>query len=247
MSPIPGDALDATPPKTVHTAYWEDFIDIFHSPSAVFARRENGNAWIPIVVLTVLLTVLFLAGQGVLSPLMDSEFNRRAAEMMKRNPNLTADRLASMRHFQEMFAPVFVLVAVPISIFVTAVVLWVVGKIVDATESLRTAVIVTAYAMVPKVVDSIVSIVQAMFMDPSSLTNVKQLSLGPARFLNPDTTAPLALALLGRLDIFTIWITVLLAIGLAVTGRIPRTRAAVAAVVVWLLGSVPGIIQAVRS
>ena len=36
----------------------------------------------------------------------------------------------------------------------------------------------------------------------------------------------------------------LLAIGLAVTGNIPRTRAAIAAALVWLLGAAPLLLQA---
>jgi len=47
--------------------------------------------------------------------------------------------------------------------------------------------------------------------------------------------------LLGRMDVFTIWVTVLIAIGLAVTGRIPRGRAVMAAVVIWLIGALPGL------
>jgi hypothetical protein len=56
----------------------------------------------------------------------------------------------------------------------------------------------------------------------------------------------MVLALLGRVDLFTIWVTVLLAIGLAVTGKIPRSKAAVAAVIVWLVGALPGVLQAAR-
>ena len=33
---------------------WEDFIDIFYAPSAVFARRARGNVWIPLTVVTLL-------------------------------------------------------------------------------------------------------------------------------------------------------------------------------------------------
>ena len=45
---------------------------------------------------------------------------------------------------------------------------------------------------------------------------------------DPDATSPALLAFIGRLDVFTIWVTVLLAIGLSVTGNIPRSRAAIA-------------------
>jgi ABC-type transport system involved in cytochrome c biogenesis permease component len=53
--------------------------------------------------------------------------------------------------------------------------------------------------------------------------------------------------LLGRVDVFTIWVTVLLAIGLSVTGRIPRSRAAIAAVIVWICGALPQLLGAMRS
>ena len=42
----------------------------------------------------------------------------------------------------------------------------------------------------------------------------------------------------------TIWVTVLLAIGLSVTGKVSRGNAAIAGMLVWILGSLPGLIQA---
>jgi ABC-type transport system involved in cytochrome c biogenesis permease component len=54
-------------------------------------------------------------------------------------------------------------------------------------------------------------------------------------------------ALASRVDVFTIWITVLLAIGLAVVGRIPRQQAAIAAAIVWLLGALPAMLGALRA
>ena len=73
-----------------------------------------------------------------------------------------------------------------------------------------------------------------------------RLTLGIGRFLDPDTTSPLLLAVVGRVDLFTIWITVLIAIGLCVTGRIPRGKAAIAAAIVWLIGGLPLILPALR-
>jgi hypothetical protein len=68
--------------------------------------------------------------------------------------------------------------------------------------------------------------------------------VGIARFLDPDTTSPLLLALLNRVDVFTIWVTVLLGIGLAITGKIPRGKAMIAAVIVWLIGALPTVYPA---
>jgi len=54
------------------------------------------------------------------------------------------------------------------------------------------------------------------------------------------------LGLVGRIDVFTIWVTILLAIGLAVTGKIPRSRAAIAGVLMWVLGALPTLAGALR-
>jgi hypothetical protein len=89
--------------------------------------------------------------------------------------------------------------------------------------------------------------VQGLLLDPATLNGRFRLSLGVGRFLDPDTASPVLLALLGRVDVFTIWITVLLAIGLSVTGRIPRSRAAVAAAIVWVAGALPQLLGALRS
>lgn len=226
---------------------WEDFIDIFHSPSDVFARRENGNVWIPMLTVAVILTVLFYATKGVLQPVMDAEFQRGAAAAMRKNPQITEEQMASMRGFQEKFAGILILIFVPIGIFFNGLALWLIGKLMDATESLRTAVIVAAYAFVPRIVESLVNTVQALILDSSSMTSHYSLTLGIGRFLNPDTSSPFVLAILGRVDLFTIWATILLAIGLSVTGKIPRSRAAMAAAMVWLLGSLPALLGALRS
>jgi hypothetical protein len=106
--------------------------------------------------------------------------------------------------------------------------------------------VVAAYAYVPRVLDGVINAVQAVVVDPSYLDGRFRLTLGIGRFLDPDETSPLLLALVGRIDVMTIWITVLLAIGLSVTGRIPLRRAAVAAAIVWFIGALPLVFQALR-
>ena len=73
------------------------------------------------------------------------------------------------------------------------------------------------------------------------------MTLGLGRFFNPDTANPLLLALIGRIDVITIWVTVLLAVGLSITGKISRGQAALAAALVWLIGAVFPVIGAIRA
>ena len=78
-------------------------------------------------------------------------------------------------------------------------------------------------------------------MDTSKFRGMYSISFSPARFMDPDTTSPILLAFAGRVDIFVLWSTVLLAIGLHVLGRVPRTQAYIVAAVVWLLGVLPAL------
>jgi hypothetical protein len=222
---------------------WEDFIDIFYAPSSVFARRAESGFLLPMVVVTVLTGVLYIMNSGVWSEVMDAEMTRA---LTKQSQQLTAEQLQKVRGFSETMAKVGSFAFVPIGIFLTGLMLWVCGKFVEAKQTLRQATMVAAFAFMPRIVEALVVAVQGLLLDPGSFNGRWRVSLGIGRFLDPDTTSPALLALVGRLDVFTIWVTVLLAIGLAVTGKITRGRAAIAAAIVWLLGAAPLMLQAAR-
>jgi hypothetical protein len=81
-------------------------------------------------------------------------------------------------------------------------------------------------------------------MDPASLTGQMAISLSPARFFAPDQPSPIAYQLMGRLDLITIWVTVLLAVGLHVTGKVSKGRATIFGILMWLIGALPALRQA---
>ena len=225
---------------------WEDFIDIFYAPSQVFARRESGSFWIPTLVVTVLTGGLFYLTSGALQPIFDAEFDRSMALALRDNPAMPVEAVERMRGFASRMGQVFVFIFVPVAIFGVAVAMWLVGKLVDAKQTFHAALVVAAYVYMPRILEQVINGVQALLLDPEQLDGRFRLSFGPGRFLDPDTASPLLLAVVGRLDVFTLWITALIAIGLSVTGRIPLKRAAIAAAVVWLLGGLPTILQAIR-
>ena len=242
----PGDGLDAAPAPAKPASRWEDFIDIFYAPSSVYERRAHSGFGIPMLVVTVLVGVIALANMGVMQPIMDAEFTRATAAAMKKNPQLTADMMEKGRAIGETLAKIGAFIYMPIAMFLTGLALWVVGKFFDAKESLAAAIMVASYAYVPRILENVLNGVQGLLMDPAKLDGRYRLSLGLGRFFDPNTASPMLLALLGRVDLFTIWVTVLLAIGLSVTGRIPRSRAAMAAVLVWIVGAMPALLGAAR-
>lgn len=244
------DEIDtaAIPPATNNQAsLWEDFIDIFVSPSEVFERRRNAGFFIPLLVLAGLTVAITLVGRNALQPIFDSEFARGMAAAARKNPQMTDAQMASAQAISSKFMPIFLAFGALISPLLIGVVLWIVGKFVDAREDIGAACMIAVYALFPRVLDSLLRVVQAFLLDPSTLNGQYRVALSPARFFNPDSASPVLIALLGRIDLFTIWVTVLLAIGLSVVARIPRSRAAIAAAIVWVLGSLPAVLGALRA
>ncbi|MEP6617953.1 MAG: YIP1 family protein [bacterium] len=244
---ITGDALDVPPvPPAPKVSWWEDYVDIFYAPASVFARRIDSGFFVPLLVVTVLIGLIGLANAGVMQPIMDAEFTRSTAAAMRKNPQITADMMEKGRGIGEKIVKIGGFIFPPIGILCTGLFLWIVGKFVDAKQTLGAAMMVTAYSYVVKVIEGISGGVQGLVLDPATLNGRLRISLGVGRFLDPDTASPVLLAMVGRIDVFTIWLTILLAIGLSVTGKIPRSKAAVAAVILWVLGALPSVLGALR-
>jgi hypothetical protein len=230
---------DLRKPAAERVAIWEDFVDIFHNPSAVFARREHGSVFVPMIIITVAITLLYLANRGVLEPLMAAEARRA---MPARNAQVSADVAARMDQVSGIFGVIGVFVFTPIGIALTGLLVWIVGRIVGSTQSLHAAMIVATYAYIPMILGAVVVSAHALFVDPAQLRGIYDVMLSAGRLVDPATASPFVRASLGRVDVFIIWQTVLLAIGLAVTGRISRNRALVAGFLIWLIPTLLGLL-----
>ena len=240
------DAVREVEPTPSKASLWEDFVDIFYAPSSVFARRADGKFGLPLLFLIVVGTILFFLTKNAMQPIMDAEFVRQSAAAMRKNPNITQEQIASGRGFFETVAPFFFAIGLTLSVFGTGLVLWLVSKLFDAKTSAAAAIMIATYSEVPRVVQILVNAAQALFMSPEKLNAINSVGLNPARFMDPDHASAVAIALASRVDLFTIWITVLLAIGIYVVGKVTKQQAAIIAVVVWVVGALPAVLGALR-
>jgi len=240
------DVVTDVEPTPSKASLWEDFVDIFYAPSSVFARRADGKFGLALLVLIGIGTVLFFITKNAMQPIFDAEFTRQTAAAMAKNPNITAEQMASSRGFFEKLSPFFFAIGVTLSVFGSGLVLWLVSKLFDAKEKLTAAFMIATYSAVPRIVQILVNAAQALFMTPEKLNGVNSVGFGPARFMDPDHASAVAIALAGRFDLFTIWITVLLGIGIYVVGRITKQQAAIAAALTWVIGSLPAVLGALR-
>ena len=231
----------AAAPKT---SFWEDVIDIFVSPAAVFRRRQNTSVWPPMLFVALSIAVIFFATFNTLEPIFDAEFSRRTAKMMAQNPALTPEMLEKMRGVQTGVAKYGLSIVMIVTMFVLGCVSWLVGKMFDSKQTFNAALVVAAWAYMPRILGALINAIQGLLMDPAKMTSILAISLSPARFMDPEATNPILYQMVGRLDLITIWVTVLLAIGLVVTGKVTKGRAAIFGVIMWIVGSLPQIQQA---
>jgi hypothetical protein len=139
----------------------------------------------------------------------------------------------------------YAIVGVPIMVLLTGLVLWLVGKLFDSTQTLAQGLMVATYANFPRLLGALLMTVQGFLMDFSSADRLYDVTFSLARFA-PEGSSELMLAILSRFEVFTIWATILLGIGLHVTGRVPKGKAMVAALIVWVIGAVPVLLGAMR-
>lgn len=226
---------------------WEDFVDIFYAPSSVFARRSDGQFGMPLLFLVLAGTVLFFLTKNATQPIMDAEFTRQTAAAMRNNPNITAEQAASSRGFFEMLSPIFFAVGITLSIIGTGFVLWAVGKLFDAKESVAAAIMIATYSEVPRLVQLLTNAAQGLVMSPEKLNSMNAVGFNLARFMDPDNASKAMIALASRVDLFTLWVTVLLAIGIHVVGKIPKQQAWIVAAITWVVGALPAVLGALRA
>jgi hypothetical protein len=250
MLPIPASVLSMTestaaaPSKPAQSSFWEDVIDIFLQPAGVFRRRENRSVWPPMLFVAISIGIIFYATFNTLEPIYAAEFTRATAKTLAKNPQITQDILDKQRAIGESITRYGIAVVILVTMFILGVFTWFVGKIVGSKQTFQAALVVAAWSYMPRVLGAVIGGVQGLLMDPAKLTSQLSISLSPARFMDPDATNAVLYQSLGRLDLITIWVTVLLAIGVYVTGKVTKERAVVFGILIWIIGSLPALRQA---
>jgi hypothetical protein len=233
-----------TAPAPSKASVWEDFVDIFYQPSAVFDRRRDGQFGLALVILAVVTGILAFALHNGLAPVMDAVIAKQQAAAMAKNPNLTAEQLAGMTGMMEKMSKFGAIIFVPIAALFGAVLIWLISRFADAKMAFAAAMMIAVYSGVPRVVQTIVTALQGLLLSPESITSQNSVAIGPARFLADDAN-PVLSTVLGGLDVFTIWTVALMAIGIAVVSRVSIKRAGIVAFVVWLVTLLPALYTAI--
>ena len=224
----------------------DDYLDVFVSPTAVFTRRSDGKFGQALLIMVVLAAILFFATKTAMAPIMDAEMAKGMAGAMKANPSMTPEQIESAKNIGAKFASIAFLFFVLAAPFVLGLVIFLVTKVIGGTLGYVQGVTIATFAMFPRLVEGVVNAVQALLMDESKLSSRLSVSLGLGRLMDPATTNAYLLALAGRVDVFSLWATALVAIGIKVIAKVSPGQAVAGAAIVWFIGAIPVLLQAMR-
>lgn len=234
---------DVTPPPAPPTTpVWEDLVDIFTSPSAVFARRKDDPTFaMPLLLLTLLFAVLAFASYDVTEPVRHADAVRQIETVLRNNPNMPAEQADQMRARINTGGSVGRYLAgliIPLAVVFIGLFTWVGAKAVGAKTTIAQSFMIATYAYTPKILGLLISVALMFALPENMLDGQFRLTLGPGMFLDPDTMRQSFILALARLELTTLWVTALIAIGIRVTGLVSTGKAIAAAALIWFLGGI---------
>lgn len=227
---------------------WEDFIDIFTSPSAVFARRRDGAYAGGVTLLASLAAVAFAATRAFWEPYIDHQFQLGIAAQQaagKITPQQVEQARGSMEKVASVTSWMAGVLGTPIAVLVVALLVLGAARVVGTRLTYGQSLVAATMAYVPRVLETLVSAGILATKDPTTFA-LGAVPASPAALLG-STASPFAVAILNRIDPFVLWGTVLIGIGVAVLGRTARSKAFTAAGLVWGVATLVTLLNAART
>ena len=208
---------------------------MFMSPGEVFSDIVVKPTWVLIMVILVLLGV---TTQAIIIPHVDTEATLRA-RFEQRGQELSEAQIENAVEQAEKFSkfgPIIGLVIAPIAWVIMAAVFFIMLKLVGSDIDYQKSLSATLHGYWPPTGVALVLmaiLVQRVDKVPQTeLANIVKASVGA--FLAADAPAWLTAAA-STISIFNIWAVVLLIMGFATIGKISKGKAAVAALVPWVV------------
>ncbi len=217
---------------------FEDLIEVLYAPSKVFDRTRAVKAGKYALVTALIVAVVVIATKNLLQPWFDAQGDlalKMAAAKGTPIPEGMASGIRSTTAWGIVAgAPVITLVGP----YINALFLLLGAKLMKAPLNYSQAATVAVLAGVPRLLSWVLMPIQALVLDGASARSVMDLSLSPARFVDPAKMPPAVLALLGNLDIFHLWQLALTAIGVAIVARVSTGTGAVVALIMFGIGAI---------
>jgi hypothetical protein len=236
------------PPKPDEPGVFEDLIEIFTAPAKVFARRAKQGGAALFFIVAIVLGALGYTAKPILEPIAEAQMTKAMAKAKADNPQMTDDQIATAKAMQMKIVGVTFMLGPAMALLFLGIIVWIVGKVFGAAVNFGSSMVIASLVWVPRIIGSVIIDIQALMAnDTSVFTNQSQITLSPARFMDPGTTGAMLLTFVSRIDLLVIWSTILLGVAYMVAGKLPKSKAIAAAITVWAIPTLFALWGAARS
>ncbi len=201
------------------------------SPTETFGKAAQRPVWVVPMILYVLLSIV---GTVLVMPRIDFESAVRE-QLEKSGQEIDDKQLELIISIQKPFVYAMAVFFIPFAIAVIAGIHMAGFRAFGGEGRFAQYFSVTTLAWMPLLVQSLVG--QAVIMTRKSIS-VEQMQTAVVSnlgFLTNPIDNPTRFALLSSIDIFSIWVIVLLVIGFGIVSKLPRAQSIGIVVVFWLI------------
>jgi Yip1 domain len=210
----------AAQPEQPHMNEAARLAGVFFSPGKTFADiARRPRWWVPLILIAILSTIYLNAfaqrvgWESVLRPAIESNQNMQNMSVQQREQLITT---AAGLYKYVGYASVLTTL---LYVFIVAVILmFLFDTMMSAGIGLKRMMAIVAYAFLPMLIQIVLSMVVLFLKDPEEFNLRNPLMFNIGAYMSADSPATLR-ALGSSIDLFSLWIIILLAIGVSAAGR----------------------------
>lgn len=231
--------LAATEPQPQPLSEPSRLAAVFFDPKRAFADiAAHPRWWVPFLIsILVALAFVTLYSQRI----GWERYLERALESNPRTESLTAEQRQRIVEQQARLAGVLSYVgavagsAVSLAV-VAGVLLFATNVLLGAAATYRQIFAITCYGFLPNALASVLGILMMFLKHPEDFDLENPTAFNIGAWLDPQATPKWLLAAAGSIDLFSIWVILLLALGVSTVGRKVSYGKALATVIgLWLV------------
>jgi hypothetical protein len=212
-------------------------VGVLFSPTRTFEVIRERPTWLVAVV--VLVAVSMISGYFVVQKLDIEDVVRSSIGNSSRQ--LSEDQLEQAIAIQEKVIPVISIagpvVFLPAACLLTALLFWVLLKMLGGEFSYKASFAATVHGLVPTGILALLGLPVVLSRSELGYEEVRSgsiLASNLAVFASEETSNAMR-TLLASFDVFSIWSVVLLTIGFGVVARVSRAKATAAVIGLWVV------------
>lgn len=212
---------------------FQRLIGVLFSPVDTLRQIAERPDWL---VALIVMIVFSVAAYFVVAPHLDLETTlREQFEARGGIDQEMIDRQVEMALKISKYTAPIQIVFIPIMYVVIAAVFLLAFKLMGGEGTFKQFFSVTIYSWVPQILKAIASSIIIATRGKMTAPEMESLVKSNLGFLADQKSAPIPFAFLSSIDIFNIWMVVLLVIGLSFGARVSRGKAAGVVVALWIV------------